>query len=94
MVLKHPFNDPQRGQWQNPESILQEIGLKPGLTFIDAGCGAGFFTLPAARPAGSSGRVIGLDINAAAIDEIRRQAAGEGLANLELKYPSSAVRAG
>jgi len=87
--FRHHFDDPERRQWQDPEAILKEIGLKPGLTFIDAGCGAGFFTLPAARLTGPSGRVMGLDVNAAAVDEIRRQAATEGLTNLDLRAGSA-----
>lgn len=83
--FRHHFNDPERRQWQDPEAILKEIGLKPGLTIVDAGCGGGFFILPAARLTGPSGKVLGLDINAAGIEEVRRQADLEGLTNLELK---------
>lgn len=74
----------ERRQWQNPEAILSGIGLKPELTFIDVGCGGGFFTLPAARLAGESGRVYGIDINSDYINELRQLAAKEKLNNLDL----------
>lgn len=74
----------ERREWQNPEAILAGIGLKPGLTFIDVGCGGGFFTLPAARIAGENGRVYGIDINADYINELRQLAAEEKLNNLNL----------
>jgi SAM-dependent methyltransferase len=79
-----PFNDPERRKWQDPEAILSAIGLKPGMTLADIGCGGGFFALPAARMVGETGRVCGLDANAAAIDGLRDQAAKEGLTNLNL----------
>ena len=79
-----PYDDRERRKWQDPEAILSGIGLKPGFTFADTGCGSGFFALPAARIVGESGKVYGLDPNADLIDIIERQADGEGLKNLYL----------
>jgi ubiquinone/menaquinone biosynthesis C-methylase UbiE len=80
------FNDPERRKWQNPEAILAEIGVKPGVTFADIGCGGGFFALPAGRMAGQKGKVYGLDINEALIAALKKQAEKEGLKNL---FPTS-----
>ena len=77
-------NDPERRKWQNPEALLADIGLKAGLTFMDIGCGGGFFALPAARIVGESGKVYGIDINAESISQLRALADREGLNNLEL----------
>jgi ubiquinone/menaquinone biosynthesis C-methylase UbiE len=74
----------ERRKWQNPEAILSEIGLKLDHTFVDIGCGDGFFTLPAARVVGSSGRIYGLDADPEAIECVREKAAKEGLTNLVL----------
>ena len=38
----HMHPEDERRQWQNSESILSLAGLKPGMTFIDLGCGNGF----------------------------------------------------
>ncbi len=57
-----PSNDPERRKMQNPESILIDIGLKPGMIFVDIGCGDGYFALPAARMVGPEGKVIAIDI--------------------------------
>ena len=51
---------------------------------MDIGCGQGYFTLPAARIIGSTGKVYGLDINETGIQELRKKATDEGLNNLEL----------
>jgi len=53
------FDDEIRRKWQDPDVVLMEIGLKPDATFIDVGCGEGFFTLPAVRLVGEKGRVYG-----------------------------------
>jgi ubiquinone/menaquinone biosynthesis C-methylase UbiE len=76
-------DDPERRKWQNPERILAEIGLGLGQVFMDIGCGGGFFTLPAARLVGDTGRVYGVDSDPRAITELRTRAASEGLTNLE-----------
>ena len=46
---------------QSPHRILRPH-LKNGDTAIDLGCGPGFFTLPMAELVGSSGTVIGVDL--------------------------------
>jgi ubiquinone/menaquinone biosynthesis C-methylase UbiE len=86
-VKAHKFfyNEMERRKWQNPESILAEISLKPGQTFIDIGCGEGFFTVPAAKLVGERGRVYGLDISEEVIQRLKERAVEEGLENLILK---------
>jgi len=74
----------ERRKWQNPEAILVDIGLRSGFTFLDIGCGDGFFALPAARLVGKKGKVYGLDLNDGTIGRLRRKAVKEGLRNLNL----------
>jgi ubiquinone/menaquinone biosynthesis C-methylase UbiE len=76
--------DHERRRWLNPEAILSSIGLRPGFTFIDIGCGRGFFALPAARIVGKKGKVYGLDADAKSIGSLKEQASTEGLENLYL----------
>jgi ubiquinone/menaquinone biosynthesis C-methylase UbiE len=75
-------SDPERLQWQNPEEILFGAGLRPGMTFIDIGCGEGFFSIPAAYIVGSSGHVYAYDINEEAISQLAIQAREEHLDQL------------
>lgn len=83
----HRFFDDEkeRRKWQNPKAILTQIGLKHGLTFVDVGCGYGFFALPAAKLVGKDGKVYGLDSNDEAIRKLKEKAAEKGLDNLYLK---------
>src|SRR4030042_2037866 len=79
-----PAIDEARRKWQDPEAILAGIGLGPGQTFVDVGCGGGFFALPAARVVGKNGKVYGIDTSARSIAGLKELAEREGLGNLEL----------
>lgn len=77
-----PIDDPERRKWQDPEKILTDIGLEPGMTFVDVGCGDGYFSIPAARMVGQEGKVISIDIDKGAILRLQQRAAEEELGNL------------
>ena len=79
----HYADETERRKWQNPEAVLEKAGLKPGMTLIDIGCGQGFFTLPASRLIGPSGKVFGLDKDEIVISGLRIKASAEGLKNIE-----------
>ena len=53
--------------------------VRPGMTVLEPGPGMGFFTLELARLAGSSGRVIAVDIQPRMLDRLRRRAAKAGV---------------
>jgi ubiquinone/menaquinone biosynthesis C-methylase UbiE len=53
-----------RKRLQSPEKILSPF-LKEGMTVLDVGCGPGFFTVPAARMGGKTGRVVAVDLQEA-----------------------------
>lgn len=86
--MRFSANDPERLKWQDPEMILSGIGLEPDTTFIDVGCGDGYFAVPAARMVGPKGRVIAFDIDEGAIMRLRRLAADEGLSQLTAEVGS------
>jgi ubiquinone/menaquinone biosynthesis C-methylase UbiE len=66
-----------------PGPILEQIGLRPGQTFVDLGAGPGFFALPAAAIVGPKGRVFGLDIAPVMVEELRKNASRKKAANVE-----------
>jgi len=80
----HPHDWEERRQWQDPEAILRDIGLKAGDVFMDLGCGDGFFAIAAARMVGESGKVYALDISLEPVNMLRERAEREGLTNIEL----------
>jgi ubiquinone/menaquinone biosynthesis C-methylase UbiE len=62
---------------------LDWAGLLPGQSFVDFGCGSGDVTLAAAKRC-RPGRVLGVDANEDRLDDIRRRAADEWLANVHV----------
>jgi len=69
---------PLRRLVENPDKLLSGL-ITPGMTVLDVGCAMGFFTLPAARMVGSSGRVIAVDIQPRMINALKRRAKRRGL---------------
>ncbi len=63
--------------------ILGEVGIRPGFTVLDFGCGPGSYILPAWRLIGESGRLYALDMHPLAVAAVRRLAVREGSANVE-----------
>ena len=78
---KH-FGEGTIRRWRHPEIRLESLGLREGMTFMDVGCGYGFFTIPAAQIVGEKGKVYAVDIDASSIDQLKRDAAKKGLKNI------------
>jgi ubiquinone/menaquinone biosynthesis C-methylase UbiE len=78
-------DEKERRRWQDPVAILNDLGLKRGQTFVDVGCGDGFFAIPAAEIVGKKGRVFAVDIDEDAIARLMKTAAAKGLENVETK---------
>ena len=72
-----------RRKWYNPESILKDAGLKANMVFMDVGCGDGFFSMLASEIVGPGGIIYALDIDASAIERLKRQAEDLGLTNIK-----------
>jgi ubiquinone/menaquinone biosynthesis C-methylase UbiE len=67
----------------DPEVVLKEIGILPGARLLDAGCGAGRFSLAAASLVGEKGKVYAVDTSEERIESVRRSAREHGLAQIE-----------
>ncbi len=75
--------------WRKPDEVVAALQLRSGMTVVDLGAGFGVFTRRFARAVGASGRAIGLDISASAIDALKRDAASAGLANYDARLVKS-----
>src|SRR5206468_1778262 len=57
--------------------------LRPGETVVDLGCGGGLDVLLAAPKVGPNGKAIGIDMTPDMIERARRNAARQGVTNIE-----------
>jgi len=66
----------------DPKKILEKIGLKTNDIVVDFGCGAGFYTIEAAKITGINGKVFAIDINRDILDHLKQKAIESGLRNI------------
>ncbi|HME72760.1 MAG TPA: class I SAM-dependent methyltransferase [Myxococcota bacterium] len=78
-LLENPYFEAVAGA----KTVLERAGVRFGMRVLDAGCGPGRLTLPAAARVGPSGRVVALDIQAAMLEKLKSRVATQGLANVE-----------
>ena len=64
---------PKKDYWSTPfaESLLSKLDLVPGSTILDVACGSGLPTFYLAHHVGSTGKIIGLDVNEAQLARAR-----------------------
>lgn len=76
--IDNPFTKTCRAQ-----TIIEHLGLEPGMSVLDAGCGPGRLTIPIARRVGNHGCVVAMDIQEGMLSRARQKALAEALSNIE-----------
>ncbi|OGI00770.1 MAG: hypothetical protein A2Y25_06190 [Candidatus Melainabacteria bacterium GWF2_37_15] len=62
-----------------PVSKVLKPYLKKGMTFVDLGCGMGFFSIQGAKIVGNSGKVIAVDIQPKMLQVLEKRAEKAGV---------------
>jgi ubiquinone/menaquinone biosynthesis C-methylase UbiE len=75
--LDNPFTQVNHAQF-----IVDHLGLEPGMTALDAGCGPGRVTVPLARSVGPEGRVVALDMQEGMLARAHEKVDAAGLKNV------------
>ena len=83
-TLVSKWEGPGRDKWQLPESIIEELGIKPGQTVADIGSGGGYFTVRLSKEVGDNGKVYAVDVEKKFLDSIAERLKEENLSNVEL----------
>ncbi|MBU6387889.1 MAG: class I SAM-dependent methyltransferase [Pirellula sp.] len=78
------LNRPERIQEENPEEMLEQLDVKPGMTVCDMGCGDGYYTIELAKRVGPTGKVIAVDIQPEMLQELSRRCERGNLKNVDM----------
>lgn len=72
-----------REREEEPAKLLASLGVKPGQTVCDLGCGNGFYALRLAKLVGPKGRVLAVDIQPEMLELLSDRAKSRGVTNIE-----------
>ncbi|OYR61791.1 SAM-dependent methyltransferase [Halorubrum ezzemoulense] len=67
--------------WPTPGATLRQLGVEPGLSVAEVGCGSGYFALPAARIT-EPAPVYAVDLDEALLDELDALAGQQAIGNV------------
>jgi len=62
--------------------LVEALGIRPGQTVCDMGCGNGFYTIPLARLVGPRGVVYAVDVQPEMLRMLAQRMAAEGITNI------------
>lgn len=74
---------PDRDEWQQPDKVMDSLGIFEGAHVADIGAGGGWFTIRLAHRVGQRGIVYAEDIQRPMIESIGRRVKREGLTNVK-----------
>lgn len=72
--------------WEPAKRLVVNAKISSGQQVLDVACGTGWATMAAARAAGDTGRVIGIDISHKMLDVAKKKAMSAGLSNIEYRW--------
>lgn len=82
---EHYDDEPNTFMVEPGRRTVAQLELSPGAVVLDAACGTGHTSIPAAEIVGPTGRVIGVDLAANLLTLGRAKAAQRGLRNVEFR---------
>jgi ubiquinone/menaquinone biosynthesis C-methylase UbiE len=77
--IDNPFTETNRAS-----VITSLLDLQPGMKVLDAGCGPGRLSIPAAKSVGPQGELVALDLQAGMLARVQVKARAAGLSNIRL----------
>lgn len=66
--------------------MLEKVDIREGGTYVDIPCGTGFLTVPLAKKAGSSGKVIAVDLSSGMLSKCKDKVKEHRLDNVTFAY--------
>ena len=78
------YEGSDRDAWQQPERVIEALGIEPGNRVADLGSGSGYFTVRLAKAVGPEGRVYAVDVDEEMNAYLRERVEQAGVANVEV----------
>jgi ubiquinone/menaquinone biosynthesis C-methylase UbiE len=78
------FDNGNRDSWQQPERIMDTLGVKAGMVIGEAGAGEGYFTFKLANRVGEQGKIFANDINKKKLKKIEQRCQEENIQNITI----------
>ncbi len=72
-----------RDSWQQPEKVMDVLGIKSGMVIGEIGAGEGYFTFHLSNRVGNSGKVFANDIDKKSLSEIVRKSKEKNIRNIQ-----------
>ena len=78
----------------DPQAVLDQLEIRDGMKVADFGCGAGHFSMVAAKKVGEKGVVFAIDILAEKLETVRSQAKNLSVTNILTKRENLELESG
>jgi len=72
----------ERDKWQQPERIIDSLGIKQGMVIGEVGAGEGYFTFKLAQRVGPSGHIYANDIVQRVLDQLSTECREKQINNI------------
>ena len=69
---------------ERPSEVMEQLGLEPGMTVCDLGCGNGFYSLMMAKSIAPGGQVLAVDIQPEMLHLLELRADEAGIDNIKV----------
>lgn len=83
-VLAAGMESRLRYRFFSPENILKGANILPGQSVLEAGCGTGYFTLPASKLIGEEGRLVAIDVLEDSVELVSKKVQMANLKNVRV----------
>ena len=78
------LNRPEREAEEQPDRVVETLGIPNGGKVVDLGAGTGYFTWRLAQRVGPTGRVIAVDIQQGMLDRLEQIIRDRGVQNVQI----------
>lgn len=81
---KHKLDNEKRRELLPPKQTLINLHLHKGDIMADIGCGIGYFSIPASKIVGNSGKIFAIDIQPEMLHDVEVETRENNISNIEI----------